>query len=104
MPIYEYECTKCGHRFERLQRVADRKVRTCPVCKGRVQRLFSAPAIRFKGSGWYVNDYSDKGKEARKAESAEKGDKPDKADKKTDKPEPKKKETAAKKPGATAGT
>ncbi len=62
MPIYEYECRKCGHRFERIQKFSDRVVRTCPECKGRVDRLVHAPAIQFKGTGWYVTDYSDKGK------------------------------------------
>jgi putative FmdB family regulatory protein len=62
MPIYEYECTKCSHRFEKIQKFSDRQVRTCPECKGRVQRLVHAPAIQFKGSGFYINDYSDKGK------------------------------------------
>ena len=62
MPIYEYECRKCGHRFERIQKFSDRVVRTCPECKGRVDRLVHAPAIQFKGSGWYITDYSDKGK------------------------------------------
>ncbi len=62
MPIYEYECRKCGHRFERIQKFSDRVVRTCPECKGRVDRLVHAPAIQFKGTGWYVTDYADKGK------------------------------------------
>ncbi len=62
MPIYEYECTKCGHRFEKIQKFSDRQVRTCPECKGKVQRLVHAPAIQFKGSGFYITDYSDKGK------------------------------------------
>lgn len=75
MPIYEYQCKDCGFRFERLQKVTDRRVRTCPECKGKVERLVSAPAIQFKGEGWYITDYSDKGKEAKKAEKAEKGEK-----------------------------
>ena len=60
MPIYEYECTKCGHRFEKIQKFSDPQVRTCPECKGKVQRLVHAPAIQFKGSGWYVTDYAGK--------------------------------------------
>ncbi len=95
MPIYEYECRKCGHRFERIQKFSDRIVRTCPECKGRVDRLVHAPAIQFKGSGWYVTDYSDKGKKpgSDDAESASGGkektakeskDKPDKAAKSTE--------------------
>ncbi|NKB87318.1 MAG: zinc ribbon domain-containing protein [Acidobacteria bacterium] len=60
MPIYEYRCKKCGHTFERIQKFSDRQVRTCPECKGRVERVVNAPAIQFKGTGWYVTDYADK--------------------------------------------
>jgi len=62
MPIYEYQCTKCGHRFEKIQKISARRVRTCPQCKGRTERMVHAPAIQFKGSGWYVTDYAGKGK------------------------------------------
>ncbi|MFQ5743617.1 MAG: FmdB family zinc ribbon protein [Acidobacteriota bacterium] len=62
MPIYEYECRRCGHRFELLQKFSDRPVRKCPECDGKVERLISAPAIRFKGTGWYVTDYANKGR------------------------------------------
>lgn len=61
MPLYEYECTKCGHRFEKIQKFSDPHVKTCPKCKGKVVRLLSAPAIQFKGSGWYITDYGRKG-------------------------------------------
>lgn len=72
MPIYEYECEKCGHRFELLQKFSDPPARSCPECKGRkVHRLTSAPAIQFKGEGWYVTDYSDKGKATRAEGTAE---------------------------------
>jgi putative FmdB family regulatory protein len=57
MPLYEYECFLCGHRFERIQRVSDETVPDCPECGGSVRRLLSAPALQFKGSGWYVTDY-----------------------------------------------
>jgi putative FmdB family regulatory protein len=57
MPLYEYECVVCAHRFERIQRVSDDPVASCPVCGGEVHRLLSAPALQFKGSGWYVTDY-----------------------------------------------
>ncbi len=73
MPIYEYECTKCGHRFEKIQKISARRVGTCPECKGRVERMVHAPAIQFKGSGWYVTDYAGKGrppKEEKKGESS----------------------------------
>jgi putative FmdB family regulatory protein len=57
MPLYEYECFLCRHRFERIQRVSDAKAPNCPECGGSVRRLLSAPALQFKGSGWYVTDY-----------------------------------------------
>lgn len=57
MPLYEYECFLCGHRFERIQRVTDETVPDCPECGGSVRRLLSAPALQFKGRGWYVTDY-----------------------------------------------
>ena len=57
MPLYEYECFVCGHRFERIRRVADASEMTCSECGGSVRRLLSAPALQFKGSGWYVTDY-----------------------------------------------
>ena len=80
MPLYEYECSDCALRFERIQKFSDRVVRTCPECKGRVDRLVHAPAIQFKGTGWYVTDYSDKGKKPESADSDAKGDKADKSE------------------------
>jgi putative FmdB family regulatory protein len=61
MPLYEYECKKCGHRFERIQRFSDPMVKKCPECGGKVEQMISAPAVQFKGSGWYVTDYAKKG-------------------------------------------
>ena len=59
MPLYEYECRKCHHRFERIQQFSDKPVRRCPKCKtGRVEKLISSPAVHFKGTGWYVTDYA----------------------------------------------
>jgi putative FmdB family regulatory protein len=60
MPLYEYKCQKCGHRFEKIQKFSDRMVRKCPECGGRVEQMISAPAVQFKGSGWYVTDYANK--------------------------------------------
>lgn len=60
MPLYEYQCDACGHRFEAIQRFADAPLETCPKCGGRVRKLQSAPAFQFKGSGWYVTDYAKK--------------------------------------------
>ena len=60
MPLYEYECNDCGHRFERIRKFSDPPLSTCPVCGGAVRKLLSPPAIQFKGSGWYVTDYARK--------------------------------------------
>ena len=69
MPIYEYECRKCGSHIEAFQKITDKPLVKCRKCGGRLEKLLSAPAIQFKGSGWYVTDYSSKGKAAEKAES-----------------------------------
>ncbi|HEY6252194.1 MAG TPA: zinc ribbon domain-containing protein [Candidatus Angelobacter sp.] len=62
MPIYEYQCKKCKHRFEKIhQKFSDARVKKCPECGGQVEQLLSSPAVQFKGSGWYVTDYARKG-------------------------------------------
>jgi putative FmdB family regulatory protein len=63
MPLYEYHCLKCG-RFETLQKFSDGPIKACPTCGGAVERLISAPAFQFKGTGWYVTDYAKSGAEA----------------------------------------
>ncbi len=60
MPLYEYQCDN-GHRFEVIQKFSDAPIATCPHCGAPVHKLLSAPAIQFKGSGWYVTDYAHKG-------------------------------------------
>ena len=60
MPLYEYQCKKCGHRFEKIQKFSDKPVKKCPQCGGPVEQTISAPAVQFKGSGWYVTDYAKK--------------------------------------------
>jgi len=62
MPIYEYECEKCGHRFEKIQKYSDPLLETCPACGGALHKMQSAPAFQFKGTGWYVTDYAKSGK------------------------------------------
>ncbi len=57
MPLYEYQCKKCHHRFERIQKFSDPHVKKCPDCGGPVEQMISAPAVQFKGSGFYVTDY-----------------------------------------------
>ena len=60
MPLYEYECDNCGHRFEVIQKFSDDPLTACPKCSGSVRKLVSSPAIQFKGSGWYITDYAKK--------------------------------------------
>ena len=60
MPLYEYKCVKCGHRFEKIENVGAPELKKCPQCGGRAERQLAAPAIQFKGSGWYVTDYAAK--------------------------------------------
>ena len=59
MPLYEYQCGPCG-RFEIIQKFSDSPLTSCPRCGGEVQKLLSAPAIQFKGTGWYITDYARK--------------------------------------------
>ncbi len=58
MPLYEYHCKNCEHLFERIQKFSDPLLTICPKCGGEVEQLMSAPAIQFKGTGWYVTDYA----------------------------------------------
>lgn len=69
MPLYEYQCKKCGHRFEKIQKFSDEPEKVCPECLGEVERLISAPAVQFKGAGWYVTDYAKKGGASKSSES-----------------------------------
>ena len=57
MPLYEYQCDACAHRFEVIQKYSDAPIDVCPKCGGAVVKLLSSPAIQFKGSGWYITDY-----------------------------------------------
>jgi putative FmdB family regulatory protein len=61
MPNYEYLCKKCGHRFEQIRKFSDKHLKKCPECGGVLEQVISAPAVQFKGSGWYVTDYPKKG-------------------------------------------
>jgi putative FmdB family regulatory protein len=74
MPLYEYACDACGHRFEVIQKFSDAPIETCPKCGSAVRKLMSSPAIQFKGSGWYITDYAKKDStSATKAVSAKDG-------------------------------
>lgn len=89
MPLYEYRCKNCGHQFEKIQSFSAPEEKECPVCQGPLEKLLSAPAIQFKGSGWYATDYASKSKRASMKASADGDSKSSdsKADSKsTDKP------------------
>ena len=60
MPLYEYQCVKCKRRTEKIESVAGPHLKKCPHCGGKVEQTLTAPAIQFKGSGWYVTDYAGK--------------------------------------------
>ena len=72
MPLYEYQCDACGHRFEHIQKFSDPLLAVCPKCEGVLRKLVSSPAIQFKGTGWYVTDYAKKGTGDTAASEAEK--------------------------------
>jgi putative FmdB family regulatory protein len=70
MPLYEYLCEACHRRFELIRKFSDPELQECTLCgKGPVQRQISSPAIQFKGSGWYITDYSQKGKSGSESSS-----------------------------------
>lgn len=77
MPIYEYQCDQCAHRFEVIQKFSDAPIAVCPKCGGPVEKLLSSPAIQFKGSGFYLTDY---GRGTSPKESKGGGDKSAKSD------------------------
>jgi putative FmdB family regulatory protein len=95
MPIYEYECRKCGAHVEAFQKVSDKPLTKCGKCGGKLEKKLSAPAIQFKGTGWYVTDYASKTTKGDKSESEStseaKTEKSDKAEKKTKESSPAKK-------------
>ena len=70
MPLYEYECVKCGHRFEKIESSSASTTKKCPKCGAKAERLLAAPAIQFKGSGWYVTDYAAKSSGSTSSESS----------------------------------
>jgi putative FmdB family regulatory protein len=74
MPLYEYRCQDCGETVEVIQKFSDPVLTVCKACGGRLERLLSAPAIQFKGSGWYVTDYARGG--GRNGDSAKEPSKP----------------------------
>jgi putative FmdB family regulatory protein len=83
VPLHEYQCKKCKHKFEKIQKFSDRPLRKCPECGGPLEQLLHAPAVQFKGTGWYVTDYAGKKTDAPAAAasdgSSEKAEKKDSA-------------------------
>jgi putative FmdB family regulatory protein len=86
MPLYEYECDACGHRFEAIQKFSDPPIEQCPKCGGHVHKLIAAPAFQFKGSGWYITDYAkkDSSPASKPAESTKKEESKDSTPAKTE--------------------
>ncbi|MBW1785747.1 MAG: zinc ribbon domain-containing protein [Deltaproteobacteria bacterium] len=105
MPVYEYECKKCGSHTEALQRFSDAPLTECESCHGRLQKLISQSTFHLKGSGWYVTDYASKSGENQGKDSKPKSD--TKSDTKSDKPSAKSTKskdapTTAEKPAKTS--
>ena len=71
MPLYEYQCDACAHRFEVIQQYKDAPIDVCPKCGSTVKKLLSSPAIQFRGSGFYITDYARKGSESATTKSGE---------------------------------
>jgi putative FmdB family regulatory protein len=86
LPLYEYRCLKCKRHTEKIENLNGPHLKKCPHCGGKVESVLTAPAIQFKGSGWYVTDYGRKtsdgdGQKSEKSEKAEKSEKSDKTEK-----------------------
>jgi putative FmdB family regulatory protein len=107
MPVYEYECQKCG-TFETTQRITEESLSKCPTCKGKVKKLISNTSFQLKGTGWYITDYARKGKEAPKTEngasSSSSESKEAKKESKETKTETKKESTPAKSESSSTST
>ena len=96
MPLYEYECKKCHHRFERIQKFSDPHVKKCPECGGPIEQMISAPAVQFKGSGWYVTDYAKKSSAPRSSSNSSNGDSTSKKESKSKSEDSRKPESSQK--------
>jgi putative FmdB family regulatory protein len=88
LPLYEYRCLKCDRHVEKIENVKGPHLKKCPHCGGKLESVLTAPAIQFKGSGWYVTDYANKsaGGDSAKSEKSDKSEKTDKAEKSDSKP------------------
>jgi putative FmdB family regulatory protein len=100
MPLYEYECKKCHHRFERLQKFSDPHVKKCPKCGGPIEQVISAPAVQFKGSGWYVTDYAKKSSAPSSSSNSSNGDSSSKKEGKSKSEDSSKSESSQKSEGS----
>jgi putative FmdB family regulatory protein len=100
LPLYEYKCKKCGRRVEKIRKFSDPPLTICESCGGKLEQLLSSPAIRFKGSGFYVNDYAKKSSDASSNSSAESS--PSTEKKETVKKETEKKKKESPKPSEPA--
>jgi len=96
VPLYEYQCTKCHRRTEKIESVSGPHLKKCPHCGAKVERLLAAPAIQFKGAGWYVTDYAGKKNTGAESTATDKSDSKEPAAKEPAK-ESKDKKTAKKK-------
>ncbi len=74
MPIYEYRCSKCGKTFEILQSISSDPVSKCIYCQGRTKKVISLSSFQFKGKGWYITDYKNKGESEKKSTPTKKKD------------------------------
>jgi putative FmdB family regulatory protein len=92
VPLYEYQCKKCKHKFEKIQKFSDPPVRKCPECGSPVEKVMHAPNVQFKGTGWYVTDYGGKSDKSKTDGGSEKSS--------AEKGGSEKKETTAKEDGA----
>lgn len=97
MPLYEYQCDACGIRMEKIRKFSDPPLAICEACGGRLQKLFSSPAIQFKGSGFYITDYAKKTAVEGTSDSTAKSDSGKAADSAA-------KDTAAKSDTSSSGT
>ena len=97
MPLYEYRCLKCDRHTEKIEKLGGPYLKKCPHCGGKMESVITAPAIQFKGTGWYVTDYGkktsggdagkqDRGEKSEKSEKTEKAEKSEKSDKAESKP------------------
>ena len=103
MPIYEYECQKCG-TFEATQRITENPLSKCPTCKGKVKKLISNTSFQLKGTGWYITDYARKGKDASKENGSSSSSTESKSETKETKSETKESKSETKKESTPSKT